>query len=161
MDNGHDKHFKGKTAVSINRFFEASQAFKTTPESASGAVWALIKDLFNDCPPGKSFAVNLPEGATDATLRKLVSRKAKEAGKTFKVVKHDVCYEVGRPALVRAPIADVEPIKVTPESFNGWSPNVRSDEFTANVPRGTIEEREPCSVCFDRACNGECVENLE
>lgn len=104
-------------------FFEPSAKMKIAAPLAESPVWALIKDRFESCPPGKSFFVQSTEagGITLSNLRTVVSRRAKKAGKTFRVVKHDGqgqegcdVYEIGHIAAERN-FMRAEPIEQTNE----------------------------------------------
>lgn len=72
-----------------NNFFEPSGK-SNSPQFAASVLWALIQERFEACPVNKSFALMPSEGEfSESHVRTLVSRKAKLAGKRFRVIKHD------------------------------------------------------------------------
>lgn len=108
------------------RFFTMSDKMKDGKATSTATLWAAMESLFNDCPIGKSFAVDITKyHVTEQALRTLVSREAKKADKVFKVIKHKEhnCFEVGRPELERAPIAPLE------QPVANWGRAERTDKF--------------------------------
>lgn len=55
------------------------------------------RTLFERCPVGKSFSLPLSVGKL-ASVRSTISRTFNVDGKSFKIVKHETCYEVYRKA---------------------------------------------------------------
>jgi hypothetical protein len=108
----------------MSHFFEHSELVKAqkTPQP-TGSLWASIKERFEACPLGMSFAVEANETFTASQLRTVVSRRAKSAGKVFSVVKHtngegQTFYEVA----YRDTLAEVSKANPAAETV-GWQPN--------------------------------------
>lgn len=81
--------------MSSLNFFQPSRKMKEQKEiGRDSPLWAEIHELFANCPVGMSFAVNSSYNVS--TVRNVISRKAKMAGKKFSVIKHDDCYEISR-----------------------------------------------------------------
>lgn len=85
----------------MNHFFDHSNRAKELVETGGKSdLWAFIEERFNSCPEGKSFSVPGEKVPSDSAIRSLVSRRAKQASKIFRVIKHpgagETVYEIAR-----------------------------------------------------------------
>lgn len=121
----------------MTQFFDHSNRAKDLADTVGkGDLWAYIKNSFEACPPGKSFAVPADKVVSDSAIRSLVSRRAKSAGKTFRVLRHEGgTYEIAR-----------------------------FDDERKIIGHAPAEERRDessrCQECGVMTCNGECMENI-
>lgn len=88
-----------------SEYFTPSNAVARAKSGISDeGLWASIKDRFEGCPAGMSFAVKLGADRSDNYLRSLISKKAKVYNRRFVVVKQaDGWYEVSRVSVEAKP----------------------------------------------------------
>lgn len=70
-------------------YIQHSNAVKEQDKPKSRPLWAQIQEKFEGCPPDLGFGFQLPEDASEKHLRALISKKSKQYGRRFVVVKHE------------------------------------------------------------------------